>query len=167
VWLTPGAGACRANGATLRERTELAQGMTLHLGPGNVFRFNHPWQAVRLKEERERRRREGGAAADADDDGDFAADDLDDEARAAADAAAAAKQAESDERVRALEQALAAKVPLGRVAWWFFFKKTKKNQHARGGNRTRSWRRRRSANCSVAPRACCACWSWFSPMKMT
>eukprot|EP00040_Diaphanoeca_grandis_P032706 m.198902 g.198902 ORF g.198902 m.198902 type:complete len:1075 (-) comp32712_c0_seq1:40-3264(-) len=49
VILTPVDGACMVNGTTITEPTEISQGNTIVLGRDNIFRFNHPKHATRLR----------------------------------------------------------------------------------------------------------------------
>jgi kinesin family protein 16B len=52
VTLIPSAANCKVNGAVLDSPKELQQGMIIELGRDNMYRFNHPMQASRLKEAR-------------------------------------------------------------------------------------------------------------------
>lgn len=53
VSLTPMNGAMvLVNGVSVEEATELHQGSTVQLGENTMFRFNHPVEAARLREER-------------------------------------------------------------------------------------------------------------------
>ena len=53
VMLHPIGAHCYVNGARVAEPTRLTQGSVVQLGQGNVFRFNHPTEALRLRRERE------------------------------------------------------------------------------------------------------------------
>mmetsp|Transcript_9007 Transcript_9007/g.23194 ORF Transcript_9007/g.23194 Transcript_9007/m.23194 type:complete len:1067 (+) Transcript_9007:151-3351(+) len=65
VKLLPREGKCNVNGVTVKAEMELMQGMTIVLGRDNIFRFNHPYHANKLRAERESaqsREAEGGEA---------------------------------------------------------------------------------------------------------
>eukprot|EP00038_Savillea_parva_P007589 m.171191 g.171191 ORF g.171191 m.171191 type:complete len:1061 (-) comp13345_c0_seq1:363-3545(-) len=53
VKLLPRDGKCNVNGQVVKQELELTQGMTIVLGRDNIFRFNHPFHASRLRAERE------------------------------------------------------------------------------------------------------------------
>ena len=49
VTLIPGDGICYINGQVVETATALAQGNMVQLGEENVFRFNHPTQAAKMR----------------------------------------------------------------------------------------------------------------------
>ena len=52
VTLHPGAGECFVNGDLVTQPMRLAQGGLVRFGAAVVVRFNHPQEALRLREER-------------------------------------------------------------------------------------------------------------------
>jgi len=53
VILTPMDGPCMVNGVTITEATEITQGNTIVMGRDNIFRFNHPKSASKMRERKE------------------------------------------------------------------------------------------------------------------